>query len=328
MGRRYSAPGIASSEITSESVYLKRRQFIRAAGLAAAPILGGLSVPVGAVEETGGAPLDYQQATSMAEGFTTDEKKTPFPAVKSYCNFYEFGTGKTDPLNNAHEMTVDPWSIEVAGEVQKPGKLHLEDILSGFDLEERIYRLRCVEAWSMVVPWVGFPLGDLLRRFEPTGKAKYVQFETLHRPAEMRGTRSITSTIDWPYLEGLRMDEAMHPLTLMSVGLYGKTLPNQNGAPVRLVVPWKYGFKSIKSIVRIRLTEKQPPTTWQSIASREYGFYANVNPEVDHPRWSQGSERRLPSGLFNPNRIPTRMFNGYDEQVAHLYQGMDLSRYY
>lgn len=195
-------------------------------------------------------------------------------------------------------MTVDPWSIAVTGEVGSPGKLHLEDILSGFELEERIYRLRCVEAWSMVVPWVGFPLADLLQRFEPGSKAKYVQFETLHRPSEMRGTRSLTSTIDWPYLEGLRMDEAMHPLTLVAVGMYGKTLPNQNGAPVRLVVPWKYGF------------------------------YANVNPEVDHPRWSQATERRLPSTLFKPNRMPTRMFNGYAEQVADLYQGMNLARYY
>ena len=225
-------------------------------------------------------------------------------------------------------MSVDPWSVTVDGEVDKPGKLNLEDILGSFDLEERIYRLRCVEAWSMVVPWVGFPLGDLLRRFQPNSKARFVEFQTLYRQDEMRGTRSFTSIIDWPYREGLRIDEAMHPLTLVAVGLYGKTLPNQNGAPLRLVVPWKYGFKSIKSIVRIRLLERQPATSWQSLAPREYGFYANVNPEVDHPRWSQGSERRLPSTLFKPNRIPTQMFNGYSEQVAHLYRGMNLAKDY
>jgi sulfoxide reductase catalytic subunit YedY len=260
--------------------------------------------------------------------FYTNEALTPEGDVQSYCNFYEFGTDKGDPQKYAHEMTVDPWTVEVEGEVRKPGKLHLEDILTRFDLEERVYRLRCVEAWSMVVPWVGFQLSDLLQQFEPTPRAKYVAFETLYRKSEMRGTRSFTSTIDWPYREGLRLDEAMNPLTLMAVGLYGKTLPNQNGAPLRLVVPWKYGFKSIKSIVRIRLTEKQPRTTWQALAPQEYGFYANVNPEVDHPRWSQASERRLPSTLFKPNRMPTRLFNGYSEQVAHLYRGMDLRKYY
>jgi sulfoxide reductase catalytic subunit YedY len=200
--------------------------------------------------------------------------------------------------------------------------------MSGFDLEERIYRLRCVEAWSMVVPWVGFPLSALLARFEPTSKAKYVEFRTLHDPKQMRGTRSFTSIIDWPYREGLRLDEAMNPLTLLSVGMYGKTLPNQNGAPIRLVVPWKYGFKSIKSIVQIRLTNKKPATSWETLAPREYGFYANVNPSVDHPRWSQAHERRLPSTLFKPNRIPTLPFNGYEEQVGSLYAGMDLKKYY
>ena len=328
MRQRFSIPRIASSEITSETAYLKRRDFMRAAGLAAAPALAGLSLQAGAATETGGAPLKYAAAAPGSEGFHTDEQSTPLNDIASYCNFYEFGTDKGDPQRYSHEMSVDPWSIEVSGEVMNPGKLNLEDIMSGFDLEERIYRLRCVEAWSMVVPWVGFPLADLLQRFEPTGKAKFVEFETLHRPGEMRGTRSFTSIIDWPYREGLRMDEAMHPLTLLSVGMYGKTLPNQNGAPVRLVVPWKYGFKSIKSIVRIRLTEKQPATSWQALNPREYGFYSNVNPQVDHPRWSQASERRLPSSLFRPNRMPTRMFNGYEEQVAHLYTGMDLARYY
>jgi len=328
MRQRYTIPRIASSEITSESAYLKRRDFMRAVGLAALPVVGGVSFTAQAVVTTGERALDFDKTTSAAAGFRTDEQQTPFSDITAYGNFYEFGTDKGDPGRYAHEMTIDPWSIEVDGAVRKPGKLHLEDILSGFDLEERIYRLRCVEAWSMVVPWVGFSLADLLARFEPKGEARYVEFETLYRPKEMRGTRSITGTIDWPYREGLRLDEAMHPLTLMAVGLYGKALPNQNGAPLRLVVPWKYGFKSIKSIVRIHLSEKRPMTTWEALAPQEYGFYANVNPEVDHPRWSQASERRLPSTLFSPNRIPTRMFNGYAEQVAHLYQGMDLARNY
>ncbi|MEZ5571982.1 MAG: protein-methionine-sulfoxide reductase catalytic subunit MsrP [Halioglobus sp.] len=321
-------PKIASSEITSETAYLNRRDFVRAAGLAVLPALGALSKNADAAVVSGGKALTYDKATSKADGFLTDEPATPLTDITAYGNFYEFGTDKEDPARFAHEMTVDPWSIEVVGAVNKPGKLHLEDILSGFDLQERIYRLRCVEAWSMVVPWTGFPLASLLERFEPKSNARYVEFQTLYRRNEMRGTRSFSSTIDWPYREGLRMDEAMHPLTLMAVGLYGKTLPNQNGAPVRLVVPWKYGFKSIKSIVRIRLTEKQPVTTWEGLAPREYGFYANVNPTVDHPRWSQATERRLPSSLFRPNRIPTKMFNGYAEQVAHLYAGMDLARYY
>ncbi|MCL4104304.1 UNVERIFIED_CONTAM: hypothetical protein GTU68_047266 [Idotea baltica] len=286
------------------------------AGAGAAIAAAGIASVKPAVASTQVSPLNY------------DEKLTPETDVTSYGNFYEFGTDKGDPAKYAHEMSVDPWSIEIEGEVAKPGKLHLEDILSGFDLEERIYRLRCVEAWSMVVPWVGFPLSSLLARFEPTSKAKYVEFRTLYNSRQMRGTRSFTSIIDWPYREGLRIDEAMNPLTLMSVGLYGKTLPNQNGAPIRLVVPWKYGFKSIKSIVKIRLTERKPDTSWEMLAPREYGFYANVNPDVDHPRWSQAHERRLPSTLFRPNRIATAKFNGYGEQVAHLYSGMDLKKYY
>ncbi len=298
---------------------------MRAAGLGAAAALAGASAQA-AVTRRQRSAIHFSQVEGAAK--RTDEPLTPEEDVSSYCNFYEFGPDKRDPARYAHEMSVDPWSIAVSGEVARPGKLYLEDILSGFDQEERIYRLRCVEAWSMVVPWVGFPLSALLQRFEPTGNAKYVSFETLYRPEEMRGTRSFTSTIDWPYREGLRLDEALHPLTILAVGLYGKTLPNQNGAPVRLVVPWKYGFKSIKSIVGIRLTSKRPATSWQSLAPREYGFYANVNPLVDHPRWSQKYERRLPSTLLRPNRIPTRMFNGYAEQVAALYKGMDLSRYY
>jgi sulfoxide reductase catalytic subunit YedY len=329
MRHRFRVPNIASSEITPESVYLKRREFMRAAaGTALAPVLGGVAMHAGANVATGGAALDYAPAAPGPEGFYTDEKLTPLDDISSYCNFYEFGMDKGDPARYAHEMSVDPWSVEVDGAVAKPGKLHLEDILSGFDLQERIYRLRCVEAWSMVVPWVGFPLSDLLQRFEPDSSARFVEFQTLYRREEMRGTRSFTSLIDWPYREGLRMDEAMNPLTLVAVGLYGKTLPNQNGAPLRLVVPWKYGFKSIKSIVRIRLRESAPTTSWQGLAPGEYGFYANVNPEVDHPRWSQKVERRLPSSLFGPNRIPTAMFNGYGEQVAHLYKGMNLAKFY
>ena len=254
--------------------------------------------------------------------------KTPYDDVKSYCNFYEFGTDKNDPKRHGEALTTDPWSLEVEGEVAHSGTLHLEDIMSGFDLEERIYRLRCVEAWSMVVPWVGFPLYKLLNRFEPTSSAKFVEFRTLYRPSEMPGTRSLFNNIEWPYSEGLRIDEAMHPLTFLAVGLYGKVLPNQNGAPIRLVVPWKYGFKSIKSIVSIRLSQSQPVTTWQKISPREYGFYANVNPSVPHPRWSQSTERRLPNSFLNPRRIKTLFFNGYAEQVSSLYRGMDLSKYF
>jgi sulfoxide reductase catalytic subunit YedY len=274
--------------------------------------------------QTAKQPLDY----APQEEHPLASEQTPIEAVTSYNNFYEFGTDKSDPARHAHTMTTDPWSVTVGGLVANPGELHLEDLLSGFDLEERIYRFRCVEAWSMVVPWVGFPLADLLARFEPQSEGRFVEFKTLHRPGEMRGTRSFTSVIDWPYREGLRLDEAMHPLTLIAVGLYGKTLLNQNGAPLRLVVPWKYGFKSIKSIVEINVTAKQPQTSWQSLQPSEYGFYANVNPEVDHPRWSQRYERRLPSSIFKPNRMPTLPFNGYEAEVASLYQGMDLSRYY
>ncbi len=313
---------IPSSEITSESAWLKRRQFIGgSAAMALMPALGRAKAT--------GAPLDYLSAgDNPLPGSTTNEALTPYEDVTVYNNFYEFGTGKGDPAKYAHEMSVDPWSLVVDGEVEKPGKLNLEDIQAGFDLEERIYRLRCVEAWSMVVPWVGYSLADLLKRFQPTSKARYVQFYTLHDPKQMRGQRSFSSSIDWPYVEGLRMDEAMHPLTMMAVGVYGKVMPNQNGAPIRLVVPWKYGFKSIKSIVRIRFTEKRPRTTWEFLAPHEYGFYANVNPQVDHPRWSQKTERRLPSTFFTPNRIDTQMFNGYGEQVAQLYKGMDLRRNY
>ena len=327
MSKKYFVPSIPSSEITSESAYLNRRQLMKA-GVASLPLLAGASLSEADEHSRNTAKLNYRSAVAGKSGFHTDETETPYSDVTAYGNFYEFGTDKGDPARYAHEMSIDPWSVEVVGAVHKPGKLHLEDLTSGFDLEERIYRLRCVEAWSMVIPWLGFPLSSLLNRFEPTSQAKYVAFETLHDSDQMRGTRSRTSIIDWPYKEGLRIDEAMHPLTIMSVGMFGKTLPNQNGAPVRLVVPWKYGFKSIKSIVRIHLIEDQPGTSWNELAPREYGFYSNVNPDVDHPRWSQKSERRLPSTLFKPNRMPTARFNGYEEQVAGLYKGMNLAKYY
>jgi len=322
--RNYTDPSILSSDITPESVFLNRRSLIKSATVAA--VAGSTAIPSTSASAGQAAeqPLDY----APQEQHPLTSEQTPIEAVTSYNNFYEFGTDKSDPARHAHTMTTDPWSVKVGGLVANPGELHLEDLLSGFDLEERIYRFRCVEAWSMVVPWVGFPLADLLTRFEPLSEGRFVEFKTLHRPGEMRGTRSFTSVIDWPYREGLRLDEAMHPLTLMAVGLYGKTLPNQNGAPLRLVVPWKYGFKSIKSIVEINVTAEQPQTSWQSLQPSEYGFYANVNPEVDHPRWSQRYERRLPSSIFKPNRVPTLPFNGYEAEVASLYQGMDLSRYY
>ena len=308
---------ILPSEITPESVYRSRRRFIR----------GSLAMAAGATAVPGlGLPASWLAERDVARGKDIGEEITPESDATRYNNFYEFGTDKSDPAQYAHEMTVDPWTVKVGGEVAKPGEIGLEDMLAGIGLEERIYRLRCVEAWSMVIPWIGFSVRKLLDRFEPTGNAKFVEFRTLLRPQQMRGQRSLFSSIDWPYLEGLRLDEAYHPLAIFAVGMYGKLLPNQNGAPIRLVVPWKYGFKSIKSIVEIRLTAKRPRNTWNVLQPSEYGFYANVNPTVDHPRWSQATERRFPNALFKP-RIETRMFNGYDE-VASLYAGMDLRRYY
>ena len=316
-------PQIASSEITPESVWLNRRNLMKAAAAGAGLAAAGETMANSLAPQV----LDFASAQDSS-AYKAKEDLTPYEAATTYNNFYEFGTDKSDPARYAAAMTTDPWEIKVGGLVKKPGKLHLEDILGGFDLEERIYRFRCVEAWSMVVPWIGFPLSKLLERFEPETHGKFVEFKTLYRRSEMRGTRSFTSIIDWPYREGLRMDEAKNPLTLMTVGLYGKTLPNQSGAPLRLIVPWKYGFKNIKSIVEINVTDRQPRTSWQELAPQEYGFYANVNPEVSHPRWSQAYERRLPSSLFNPNRVKTQMFNGYGEQVAGMYEGMDLARYY
>lgn len=322
------SPGIPSSEITPESIYLRRREFMmRTAAVTAAGLLSSVAAASdGDVLAT--RPLAFRKAASAdsAAGIYTGEALTPYQDVTHYNNFYEFGADKSDPASHASAMKISPWSVVVDGEVDKPGTYALEDLLRNVTLEERVYRLRCVEAWSMVVPWIGFPLSSLLKRFQPNSRAKYVAFTTLYAPEQMPGQRSHTATIDWPYVEGLRIDEAMHPLTILSVGLYGRTLPPQNGAPLRLVVPWKYGFKSIKSIVKIRLQETQPKTTWNMLAPTEYGFYSNVNPAVDHPRWSQKNERRLPSTLFSPNRIATKMFNGYAEQVASLYSGMDLRR--
>jgi sulfoxide reductase catalytic subunit YedY len=317
--RTYTDPTIAASEITPEAVFLDRRNFIAASAAAVLPWPG-------AAEEGSSGQVVLPHKPDPHSDLAAE--KTPEAAVTSYNNFYEFGTDKSDPARHAHEMTTDPWTVSVGGLVNRPGSLHLEDLLRGFDLEERIYRFRCVEAWSMVVPWIGFPLSELLARFEPKAEGRFVEFKTLYRRSEMRGTRSFSSVIDWPYREGLRLDEAMHPLTLLAVGLYGKTLPNQNGAPLRLVVPWKYGFKSIKSIVEINVTDEQPATSWQMLQPQEYGFYANVNPDVDHPRWSQRYERRLPSSIFNPNRVPTLPFNGYGDSVSGLYAGMDLRRFY
>jgi sulfoxide reductase catalytic subunit YedY len=257
-------------------------------------------------------------------GSTTDKANT-FQDITTYNNYYEFGTGKSDPAANAHTLKTSPWSVQVTGEAARTGTFTLEDILKPHDLEERIYRHRCVEAWSMVVPWDGFPLADLLKRFEPTSQAKYVQFFTLNDRAQMPGVRY--PVLEWPYREGLTIAEAMHPLSFVAVGIYGKVLPNQNGAPLRTVIPWKYGFKGTKSIVRIHFTDRQPETSWNMAGPQEYGFYSNVNPEVDHPRWSQATERRLGGGLFSP-RIPTQMFNGYGDQVASLYTGLDLRKNY
>jgi len=259
---------------------------------------------------------------------STRETLAPYYHAITHNNFYEFGTDKRDPVRYAQKFKTDPWKVEISGEVARPGNYDLEDILAPHALEDRVYRLRCVEAWSMVIPWLGFPLADLIKRFEPTTKAKYVQFTTILDKEQMSEQRSSFGTIDWPYVEGLRMDEAMNPLTLMAVGMYGNALPPQNGAPLRLVVPWKYGFKSIKSIVRIHFSETMPETSWNITAPDEYGFYANVNPEVDHPRWTQATERRLPSGLLTPNIIDTLPFNGYADQVAHLYKGMDLTKWF
>jgi methionine sulfoxide reductase catalytic subunit len=327
-----------SSEITPESHYFNRRQFMQGASAlgAGAAVSTSLILP----NHAEAAALPYATFTERPDAPNylkkkiagrkralvnpTGEELTPYKDVTTYNNFYEFGTDKADPAANAGTIKVSPWSVQIGGLCEKPGTYSLEDILAPHTLEDRIYRFRCVEAWSMVVPWLGFPLADLIRRFQPKSTAKYIQFHTLLDPKQLPGQTG--NALDWPYVEGLRMDEAMNPLTLMAMGLYGRSLPDQNGAPLRLIVPWKYGFKSIKSIVRITFTDRAPVSTWQKLAPSEYGFFANVNPTVDHPRWTQATERRLPSTLFNPNRRKTLMFNGYSTEVASMYKDMDLKR--
>jgi sulfoxide reductase catalytic subunit YedY len=303
MGHRWKSD-LKPSEVTDEQVFVNRRHLL--AGLAGIGLAGGLA--------------SASSAAQRAEELVPNE----WEDITNYNNYYEFGTGKSDPAKYAGALSTTPWSVEINGLVDRPAVYHLEDILQKMTIEERIYRFRCVEAWSMVVPWNGFELADLLNMAGVQSQAKYVAFQTLYRPEEMRGQNY--PVLDWPYVEGLRLDEAMHPLTLMANGIYGKQIPNQNGAPLRLVVPWKYGFKSIKSIVKITLTDTMPPTSWSLANAREYGFYSNVNPQVDHPRWSQATERRIGGGLF-AKRQPTLMFNGYQEDVAELYKDMDLTKF-
>ena len=315
------ANAIAPSEITPERDYLHRRQFLAqgvgATVAAATGLAFSTNAPALIVEKN--APGKMLAGIKETD-YKVDEAVTPYEDVAGYNNFYEFGTDKRDPARNAHQLTTTPWTVKVLGECAKPGDYALEDILGRSQLEERLYRFRCVEAWSMVVPWVGVSLASVLKQFEPTSKAKYVAFRTLFRPREMPGQK--VPVLEWPYVEGLRIDEAMHPLSMLVTGIYGRELPNQNGAPLRLMVPWKYGFKSIKSIVTIRFTEQEPPTSWNISGPNEYGFYSNVNPKVSHPRWSQSRERRI-GDIFKRD---TLMFNGYEEEVASLYTGMNLKK--
>jgi methionine sulfoxide reductase catalytic subunit len=323
-------PLIPSNDITDEQLYVRRREFMRLAGgaaiaAAAAPLLAGCAPDAVSAEPGGGLYGAAQQPLSgyKPRAVATDEKLNSFEEITGYNNFYEFGTGKSDPKRYAGSLRTSPWTVKIDGLCAKPADYHLEDLIKPLALEERIYRLRCVEMWSMVIPWIGVPLADVIKRAEPTSKATFVEFTTLLRPTEMPGQQ--TASLEWPYKEGLRLDEAMHPLTILAVGMYGKTLMNQQGAPIRLVVPWKYGFKSAKSIVRIRFVDRQPQTAWRQANPEEYGFYSNVNPEVDHPRWSQATERRIP-GFFKNHK--TLMFNGYGDQVASLYAGLDLRKNY
>jgi sulfoxide reductase catalytic subunit YedY len=313
---RRSRIALPRSEITPHGLYIRRRRFLELGAAA-----GAAAIVAAITRSSEAAPVAGRKLDGVKPGpYATDEKRTPVKDVTGYNNFYEFGTDKGDPEANAHTLTTRPWTLDVGGEVAKPQTIDVDTLMGWFPLEERIYRMRCVEAWSMVIPWIGFPLGKLLERVEPTPRAKYVAFTSLLRPEEMPGQKR--AVLDWPYREGLRLDEAMNPLAILAVGLYGQVLPNQNGAPLRLVVPWKYGFKGIKSIVKIRLVAEEPLTTWNVMAPQEYGFYANVNPEVDHPRWSQATERRI--GEFR--RRKTLKFNGYEDLVAAMYQGMDLRK--
>ena len=305
---------IPPSEITPRDTFLSRRQLIKAMAMAGGVALGGpLSLTVAHAERV-------RLFGVKKRALSIDEKQTPYDVVTTYNNFYEFGTDKSDPAENAQRLKTQPWTVSVEGEVKRPKMYDIDELFKLGALEERVYRMRCVEGWSMVIPWAGYPLNELIRRVEPTANAKYVEFVTLADPKTMNGLRS--PVLEWPYVEALRLDEAMHPLTLLTLGLYGEMLPNQNGAPVRIVIPWKYGFKSGKSLVKIRFVEKQPTTTWMRAGSTEYGFYSNVNPDVDHPRWSQAMERRLGEVA----KRKTLMFNGYGEQVASLYTGMDLNK--
>jgi methionine sulfoxide reductase catalytic subunit len=319
--KRIDPQDVRSSEITPAGLYVRRRDFLVGGAAAAAGLavtLAGCKSQASPGDGASGAVLP-----GVRKGpFATDEAKTPFKDITTYNNFYELGTDKSDPAANAGKLRTRPWTVAFEGEIAKPQAIDIDTLLKLYPLEERVYRLRCVEAWSMVIPWVGFPLAPLLQRLQPTSRAKYVAFTTVMAPDQLPGQR--TSALEWPYVEGLRLDEAMHPLTILAVGLYGRVLPNQDGAPVRLVVPWKYGYKSIKSIVKVRLVENEPPTTWNKQAPREYGFYSNVNPDVDHPRWSQARERRI-GELARRKTLP---FNGYADQVASLYAGMDLKKYF
>ena len=331
------APDIATREITPRAVFLRRREFLSGvlsgsailsasatAGSAALSLacFGGEEAQAGKPDTVARTTRKLPDVTTAMPEFDTAEEHTSYKDATRYNNFYEFGTDKEDPARHAHTLRPTPWSVAIEGALAKPGVIALEDLLRPHALEERVYRLRCVEAWSMVIPWIGVPLASVLKRLQPTSQAKYVAFETLADPEQMPGVRR--SVLDWPYREGLRIDEAMHPLAILAVGMYGETLPNQNGAPLRLVVPWKYGFKSIKSIVKIRLESRQPYTSWNAQAPREYGFYSNVNPDVSHPRWSQARERRI----GDLTKRPTLAFNGYADQVAGLYSGMNLKKYF
>jgi sulfoxide reductase catalytic subunit YedY len=315
------AADVLSSEITPESVYLGRRELLKRAGLVSVGALSSQSV---FAAESPAVYGDELQGV-IKSPYSTDEQINSWSDITTYNNFYEFGTGKDDPARYAKDFQPQPWSVNVNGECDKPGLYNYEDLVSPHTLEERIYRLRCVEAWSMVIPWVGIPLASIIKQLEPNSDANFVQFKTLHDPARMPGQRR--RNLNWPYVEGLTMAEAMHPLSIIAVGLYGRELPNQNGAPMRLVVPWKYGFKNIKSIVEISFTRRQPRGSWEQSVASEYGFYANVNPQVSHPRWSQARERPIGAGLFAAKK-PTVMFNGYGEQVSSLYAGLDLRKNY
>ncbi|OEI83187.1 protein-methionine-sulfoxide reductase catalytic subunit MsrP [Brucella sp. BO3] len=312
---RFSTARLTGDAVTPKNIYLRRREFM---------------IGLGAIAATGAASSAFADPLkAKTTAYKVDEKLTPQNAVTTYNNFYEFGTDKSDPSANSGSFKPLPWKLTVDGLVKQPKEFDVEELIAKMPLEERIYRMRCVEAWSMVIPWIGFPLSSLLSQVEPLGSAKYIAFTGVVRPDEMPGQTGLFQALNWPYVEGLRLDEAMHPLTILSVGLYGETLPNANGAPIRLVVPWKYGFKGIKAITRISFVEKQPPTSWNQQAANEYGFYANVNPAVDHPRWSQATERRIgEGGFFGSDRRPTLPFNGYGEEVASLYAGMDLKANY